>query len=89
MPTPVPKESYIQVLNLADSDVEVTIGEYDLFRQPIKPFQVIWGIICLFSLYPSNIQYKYFFVYFKRQSHSIILRGSSILVLLGLSQFSI
>ncbi|KAL7991799.1 hypothetical protein Chor_016055 [Crotalus horridus] len=39
MPTPVPKESYIQVLNLADSDVEVTIEGYDLFRQPIKTFQ--------------------------------------------------
>uniref|UniRef100_A0A8C6VG82 Solute carrier family 15 member 2 n=1 Tax=Naja naja TaxID=35670 RepID=A0A8C6VG82_NAJNA len=39
MPIPVPKESYIQVLNLADSDVELTIEGYDLFRQPIKPFQ--------------------------------------------------
>uniref|UniRef100_A0A670YA30 Solute carrier family 15 member 2 n=1 Tax=Pseudonaja textilis TaxID=8673 RepID=A0A670YA30_PSETE len=39
MPIPVPKESYIQVLNLADSDVELTLEGYDLFRQPIKPFQ--------------------------------------------------
>ncbi|ETE66471.1 Solute carrier family 15 member 2 [Ophiophagus hannah] len=39
MPIPAPKESYIQVLNLADSDVELTIEGYDLFRQPIKPFQ--------------------------------------------------
>ncbi|XP_053259700.1 solute carrier family 15 member 2 isoform X1 [Podarcis raffonei] len=39
VPKPVSKESYIQVLNLADSDIEVAIQDYDLFRQPIKPFQ--------------------------------------------------
>ncbi|XP_061465099.1 solute carrier family 15 member 2 isoform X2 [Rhineura floridana] len=38
MPTPAPKESYIQVLNLADNDIEVAIQDYDLFRQPVKPF---------------------------------------------------
>ncbi|XP_062974726.1 solute carrier family 15 member 2 [Elgaria multicarinata webbii] len=39
MPTLVPRESYIQVLNLADSNIEVAIQDYDLFGQPIKPFQ--------------------------------------------------
>lgn len=45
MPTPVPKESYIQVLNLAGSSVEVAIQDYDLYREPIKAFQVsLWVI---------------------------------------------
>ncbi|XP_078233109.1 solute carrier family 15 member 2 isoform X3 [Pogona vitticeps] len=39
MPTPVPKESYIQVLNLADSSIEVAIQDYGLYREPIKAFQ--------------------------------------------------
>nr|XP_060630625.1 solute carrier family 15 member 2 [Anolis sagrei ordinatus] len=39
MPVLVPKESYIQVLNLADRDIEVAIQDYDQFRHPIKPFQ--------------------------------------------------
>ncbi|XP_053139525.1 solute carrier family 15 member 2 isoform X2 [Hemicordylus capensis] len=39
MPAPVPKESYIQVLNLADRDIEVAIQDYHLFQLTIKPFQ--------------------------------------------------
>ncbi|KAJ6665476.1 hypothetical protein lerEdw1_003317 [Lerista edwardsae] len=39
MPVPAPKESYIQVLNLADSDIKVAIQDYDLFQPPIRPFQ--------------------------------------------------
>ncbi|KAF7241744.1 Solute carrier family 15 member 2 [Varanus komodoensis] len=39
MPVPAPRESYIQVLNLADSNIEVAIQDYDLSWQPIKPFQ--------------------------------------------------
>ncbi|XP_066490333.1 solute carrier family 15 member 2 [Tiliqua scincoides] len=39
MPVPGAKESYIQVLNLADSDIKVAIQDYDLFPLPITPFQ--------------------------------------------------
>ncbi|XP_060117850.1 solute carrier family 15 member 2 isoform X2 [Heteronotia binoei] len=38
MPDPVPKESYIQVLNLADSDIEVSVLHRDLFLLSIEPF---------------------------------------------------
>ncbi|XP_054828987.1 solute carrier family 15 member 2 [Eublepharis macularius] len=39
MPDPVPKESYIQVLNLADSNIEVAVPDHDLFQLSIEPFQ--------------------------------------------------
>ncbi|XP_006036704.2 solute carrier family 15 member 2 isoform X1 [Alligator sinensis] len=39
MPKPVPKESFLQVLNLADNKVQVTVQDRDLFQQPIETFQ--------------------------------------------------
>uniref|UniRef100_A0A452H3E5 Solute carrier family 15 member 2 n=1 Tax=Gopherus agassizii TaxID=38772 RepID=A0A452H3E5_9SAUR len=39
MPLPVPKESFIQVLNLANDSVHVKIQGQDLFQQPIGAFQ--------------------------------------------------
>ncbi|KAJ7345891.1 hypothetical protein JRQ81_001841 [Phrynocephalus forsythii] len=39
MPTPVPNESYIQVMNLAGSSIEVAIQDYDLYQEPIETFQ--------------------------------------------------
>ncbi|XP_034642298.1 solute carrier family 15 member 2 isoform X1 [Trachemys scripta elegans] len=39
MPSPVPKESFIQVLNLANDDIHVKIQGQDLFQQPIGAFQ--------------------------------------------------
>lgn len=47
MPVPAPKESYIQVLNLADSDIKVAIQDYDLFQLPIRPFQVSLSVVFL------------------------------------------
>lgn len=40
MPQLVPKESLIQVLNLAKNPVQVTIQDQDLFQQPVEAFQV-------------------------------------------------
>lgn len=40
MPQLVPKESLIQVLNLAKNPVQVTIEDQDLFQQPVEAFQV-------------------------------------------------
>lgn len=40
MPDPVPKESYIKVLNLADSNIELAVLHHDLFQLSIEPFQV-------------------------------------------------
>uniref|UniRef100_A0A8B9VF67 Solute carrier family 15 member 2 n=1 Tax=Anas zonorhyncha TaxID=75864 RepID=A0A8B9VF67_9AVES len=39
MPQLVPKESLIQVLNLAKNPVQVTIEDQDLFQQPVEAFQ--------------------------------------------------
>uniref|UniRef100_A0A8B9ECZ1 Solute carrier family 15 member 2 n=1 Tax=Anser cygnoides TaxID=8845 RepID=A0A8B9ECZ1_ANSCY len=39
MPQLVPKESLIQVLNLAKNPVQVTIQDQDLFQQPVEAFQ--------------------------------------------------
>ncbi|XP_019409847.1 PREDICTED: solute carrier family 15 member 2 isoform X1 [Crocodylus porosus] len=39
MPKPVPKGSFLQVLNLADNRVQVTVQDQDLFQQPIETFQ--------------------------------------------------
>ncbi|XP_050773007.1 solute carrier family 15 member 2 isoform X2 [Gopherus flavomarginatus] len=39
MPSPVPKESFIQVLNLANDSVHVKIQGQDLFQQPTGAFQ--------------------------------------------------
>ncbi|XP_077176599.1 solute carrier family 15 member 2 isoform X2 [Paroedura picta] len=39
MPDPVPKESYVQVLNLADSSIEVAVPHRDRFQLSVEPFQ--------------------------------------------------
>ncbi|XP_032619532.1 solute carrier family 15 member 2 isoform X2 [Chelonoidis abingdonii] len=39
LPSPVPKESFIQVLNLANDSVHVKIQGQDLFQQPTGAFQ--------------------------------------------------
>ncbi|XP_065269558.1 solute carrier family 15 member 2 [Emys orbicularis] len=39
MPSPVPKESFVQVLNLANDSIHVKIQGQDLFQQPIGAFQ--------------------------------------------------
>ncbi|XP_027317884.3 solute carrier family 15 member 2 isoform X2 [Anas platyrhynchos] len=39
MPQLVPKESLIQVLNLAKNPIQVTIEDQDLFQQPVEAFQ--------------------------------------------------
>uniref|UniRef100_A0A8D0HQR7 Solute carrier family 15 member 2 n=1 Tax=Sphenodon punctatus TaxID=8508 RepID=A0A8D0HQR7_SPHPU len=39
MPEPVPKESLIQVLNLADDRIQVTIQDHDIHQLPLEPFQ--------------------------------------------------
>ncbi|XP_048725933.1 solute carrier family 15 member 2 isoform X1 [Caretta caretta] len=39
LPPPGPKESFIQVLNLANDSIQVTIPGQDLFQQPIAAFQ--------------------------------------------------
>uniref|UniRef100_A0A8C8SPA6 Solute carrier family 15 member 2 n=1 Tax=Pelusios castaneus TaxID=367368 RepID=A0A8C8SPA6_9SAUR len=39
MPNPLPKESFIQVLNLANEKVQVEIQGHKLFQEPIETFQ--------------------------------------------------
>lgn len=52
MPQLVPKESLIQVLNLAKNPVQVTIQDQNLFQQPVEAFQVstcmgMEGLTCI------------------------------------------
>lgn len=51
MPVPAAKESYIQVLNLADSDIKVTMQDYNLLQRPFRPYQVSsLALPCYFRL---------------------------------------